>query len=327
MIAPPIFFRWTVGGSICWFSIVASLASAQDAVSRLKEYAVESVVFDLPHVLHFDLVCTTDSPERGRFESVRLIGRHVHISNKKFRNDFVEYHVSTLGSYREEKLFLQLSEDEKYSVLRDRETGEISGVMSSTRDSGDHAPIKYCNPFVFLIYGESELDRQTFQEDTMDRFLKVIQKVDESEQIVALKKKITAMQFTFSDEDYWRILKAKVLAASIVPEEIIKQEKTIEGLEDLKDYKVIFESAAKWRDIDGQHKIPFFVTSRKLLSSQRDPKRTIDFEGFFFGISLDVSPYEKLFNKERLNDADWRRDHDPELIEALSLKERKLYLK
>ncbi|XZE17830.1 hypothetical protein SH449x_003110 [Pirellulaceae bacterium SH449] len=102
---------------------------------------------------------------------------------------------------------------------------------------------------------------------------------------------------------------------------------TIKNLKDLKDYKVVFESSAKWREIDGKHKIPFFVSTRDLTSPNRDPDRTIEFEGFFFGISLDVSPYEKLFNKERLNDADWRRDHDPEQIEALSLKERKLYLK
>ncbi|XZE17828.1 hypothetical protein SH449x_003108 [Pirellulaceae bacterium SH449] len=218
--------NWIVGGWICWIGINTTLAHSQDAISRLKEYAVESVVFDLPHVLHFDIVCTTDSPKRGRFESIRLIGRHVHINNKRLRNDFVKYEVSTLGSYREENLFLQLSEDEKYSVLRDRETAEMSGIMSATRDSGDHAPIRYCNPFAFLLHGDAELRRQTFQQDTIEKFLSVIRDIEQSEQFVMLSKGVIAMQFTFAEDDSWRILTSKFLAPNIVPEVYMEQKET-----------------------------------------------------------------------------------------------------
>lgn len=322
MSSPKTLSRWMVGASICWIAINSSLMLAQDAVSRLKEYAAESAVFRSPHVLHFDIVVITDNPVWGRFDSIRLIGRHVHINKSKFRNDFVKYSVSTTNSYREEKLFLHLSSDEKYSSYRDSDTEAFGGIQRIDWNSDSQADIVHCNPFAFLIQGETELHRQSYERNTMDRLIEVVRDLEQSEQFVVLSKKKTAMQFTFANDDSWRIMTTKVLAPSKDPESIMKHSK-IDSLEDLKDYEHIFESSAKWREIDDKHKIPFYVTAR----NQQSSNRTIDFKGFFFGISLDVSPYENLFDLERLNDEDWRADHNPDEIEALSMLERKMYLK
>lgn len=302
-------------------------ANAQDAVSRLKEYVVESSVFDLPHILHFDIVTTTESETTGRIDSQRIIGRHIHLSNSKFRNDFTTFEITASDAFREEHVFLQMSEDEKYGIGRDRATGELGPLQKYVRDSGDAIAIKYCNPFNFLLTGARELNRQTFDRNPIENFVDTCQSMEESEEFITHTKTNAVTQFKFAEDDPWRIVSRKSFVSSMDPGVGFRSKKVIKKLDDFKGYFCVVESEAKWRDIDGKSKVPFWISHSNKVSAFHDPTRRIDFEAFVFGITLDPSAMETLLDPNRLTDEFWSQDYKPDDIEGLAAKERRLYLK
>ena len=62
---------------------------AQDVMERLKECDIESVSFDVPSIVHFDLSILEESPNTKGIRSSRDLGRTIRLSESQLRTEYL----------------------------------------------------------------------------------------------------------------------------------------------------------------------------------------------------------------------------------------------
>ncbi len=154
-------------------------------------------------------------------------------------------------------------------------------VGQNDRDGGDVQAIKYCNPFNFLLNGHHELSRQTFSRNPIEILLEFSESLENSEDFVKHTKTNCASRYVFSKEEPWMILSHKGFIPSKDVAEYRRQTKILKTISDVKNCECIVEAEARWREIEGKSKIPFWVSHRNSLFSMNDPTKKCDFEAFF----------------------------------------------
>jgi hypothetical protein len=88
------------------------VAWTQDVMKRLKEFGVESTSFEMPCIVHFDIVIHDEVPSEGVLKVYRMLGRYVRGGEAKVRLDLSYSEASPKPGRREREVFLQHSPTE-----------------------------------------------------------------------------------------------------------------------------------------------------------------------------------------------------------------------
>lgn len=290
-------------------------AKAGDLIDRLKQYSVESTIFEFPSVLHFDFVVQEES--ESAITQARYLGRQVIGGLGKRRLDFVKIATTALGESRSFEHYLELSKSERFYVFR-IDGGKPQAVKVEDGKNSVRCLIGFINPFHFALLGGQELaiPSRDPAEDIISRFVDL----PESKNIIRNRGEdaVSAWKLEFDSELQWQLRKATVYRSfkGCNDPDFGKwsrtTEKTIFG-----DWHVSLEVHSKWREVDGEL-IPIYVHSFAQNHDCNDPSMKEDFEGLFFDCQFQNLEVDAYFNKDRLSEEFLFQDFSVDKLEKQS---------
>jgi hypothetical protein len=295
----------------------------------MEEYAVESTVFDLPHVLHFDIQITTENTSNDEATATQIIGRRIQLADDQYRNDVVLITSHSAGIEFKKECNIKLSREERW-VATYGDEGDPSDVNVIKIDNPDHPQsyvLFHCHPYYIPIFGVSSIIRNSQSRDRVMEFVIRTTPFVDPNRYMKSKAHPIVDEYTFDSDDTWKLTKFR----SHVPQgdfsEVIRNFKEpVTTLEDIKGWRVFCESQIKWRQLEEKSHVPFWMVRKEAGYVANDPGRIREMEAFFFGINLDTEEYKKLVDPKRLNIESLEADFNLEKIEAMANRERKQFL-
>ncbi len=312
------------------FSIVLSSPSqliAQSVVKRMEEYAVESTVFDLPAVWHFDIQITTENTSNDEATATQMIGRRIQLADDQYRNDLLVISSRVSGISTAKECTIKLSRENRWIASYGTQ-GDPIGV-SVTKIENPEWPhsnlLSKCHPYHIPIAGIGYFTRNN--NDPLATFMEQRKPFVDPEKFMKSKRSPIVDEYSFDSEDSWKLKEFRVYVPQGNFAETFRNfKKPVNSLEDIKDWRVFCESQMKWRQLEEKSHVPFWIARRELGYAADDPDEVREMEAFFFGINLDTEEYKKLVDPKRLNIESLEADFNLEKIEAMANRERKQFL-
>lgn len=312
------------------FSIVLSSPSqliAQSVVKRMEEYAVESTVFDLPAVWHFDIQITSENTSNDEATATQMIGRRIQLADDQYRNDLLVISSRASGISTAKECTIKLSRENRW-IASYGTRGDPIGV-SVTKIENPEWPhsnlLSKCHPYHIPIAGTGYFTRNN--NDPLATFMEQRKPFVDPEKFMKSKRSPIVDEYSFDSEDLWKLKEFRVYVPQGNFAETFRNfKKPVNSLEDIKDWRVFCESQMKWRQLEEKSHVPFWIARRELGFAANDPDESREMEAFFFGINLDTEEYKKLVDPKRLNIESLEADFNLEKIEAMANRERKQFL-
>ncbi len=298
--------------------------NAQDVMERLKQFDVESVSFDVPSIVHFDLSILEESPNTKGIRSSRYLGRTIRLSESQLRTEYLYEEFSPRDGFRELELYLQHSPEEKIiaNVGATDFAYEFSSRSYDKLTGGDGLKLRDANPYILLFSGSDSIGGNAGKPKPLQVVLENFVPLKGAENHVVRRDRPVVAKYEFDTKDPWKIVKFVSLFPKGSPLERREFKKKIKGIEDCKDFVPLVQSEAKWMELtDGTH-VPFWIYNRRENLAFSDPGRICELEGFFFGIEIDPKIDEKLFDPDRITHEEWKKDFNIDHIEKLAKQER-----
>jgi hypothetical protein len=302
---------------------------AQEVMERLRQFDVESVSFDLPCIVHFDISVQEESPTTGGIRSSRYLGRTIRLSDYQLRTEYLYEEFSPRAGMRELELYLQHSPEEKI-VANVGATEFDYGFSSISYDKltvGDGLKLRNANPYNFLISGAILIGGNAGGQRPLERILKNFVPLKGAENQVVRPGHPVVSRYEFDSKDPWKIVKFVSLFPRGGAMAIREYKKKIESVEDSKDLVPLISSEAKWIELANGVHVPYWIYHRRENLVATDPGRVEELEGFFFGIETDPKINEKLFEPDRITHEEWKKDFNIDQIEKLAKQEREKLLR
>lgn len=316
----------TVGLSIVLSS--PSQLIAQTVVKRMEEYAVESTVFDLPHVLHFDIQITTESTPNNKISAKQILGRRINLSDEKYRNDLLVISSYPSGISVEKECTIKLSRENRWVASYGTE-GDPSGVSVTKIENPEWSHsnlLSNCHPYHIPIAGIGYFTRNN-KVDPLASFMEKRKPFVDPEKFMKSKLYPIVDEYSFDPEDSWKLKKIRVyVPPGNFAETFRNFKEPVTSLGDIKNWRVFCESQMKWRQLEEKSHVPFWIARRELGFAADDPDEVREMEAFFFGITLDTDEHKSLVDPNRLNVANLLEDFDIDKLEVLANRERKEFL-
>lgn len=305
------------------------LCNAQDVMERLKQCDVESVSFDVPNIVHFDISVLHESLTTGEIRSSRFLGRTIRLSEFQLRTEYLYEEFSPRVGVREKELYLQHSPEER--VIASVGATEIpydffSNIYEKSSDK-DSFQLRDVNPYVLLFSGTDAIGGKAGKAKPLQFILNNFVPLKGTDNHAVRSERAVVLKLEFDEKDPWKILRSTSLFPRGGPMERREYKDKVSSIEDCKDFSPLSISEAKWMDLpDGSH-VPFWIYNRKENLNFSDPGRISEMEGFFFGIEIEPKIDENLFDPKRITQEEWNKDFNIEQIETLAKRERERILR
>jgi hypothetical protein len=321
---------------LVFFWMFSSISQGQDVLERIAQLQAESEVLNSPSCVLFDATRIED--KKGVISQTRSVGRRVVGPKGEVRVD-VRVTMTDLNSDSENiefQHYIRLDPNDYLYALRPF-GGKLSVVdleKSVKNGATPTAPHGFSNPFWVVIGG-----RLKFY-NTSNGYAKV-SAVDGIENAVRPTSDLKATgfrTFKFSPKTPWAVtsLKSFINPSRFDFNRIVVRNGQSDFSEDhirnwvgmknpkqyVKDWNVVDSSSVDWIEVDNVGVLPARIVCRFDGIPKIDDRKT-DFEVNYFGYEFDIKRMEKLFDRNRFNDANIKEDFPIELILNQSIASQK----
>lgn len=305
-----------------------NLLVAQGVMERLRQFDVESVSFDVPHIVHFDVSVFQEMPMMQGFRSVRFLGRTIRTSESQLRTEYLFEELAPRVGFRERGLYLQHSSTEK--IIADfKSVEDPHDFYSQSFDKlsvQDSFMFHEANPYSMFFNGSIAIGTSPESQRPLQRLLKECGPLDGDENYLVHSTRPMVAKFEFDDRETWKILKLTSLHPAGGPRARREYKKKISSVDDCKGFVISTTAEAKWMELGDGTNIPFWIHHRREDLSRDVPGGPTEMEAFFFGVQIEPKIDEKLFDPSRVTKKEWIEDFNVEQIEALAKSERERLL-
>ncbi|MFN7291754.1 MAG: hypothetical protein ACK5YR_00775 [Pirellula sp.] len=326
IFSKPLLFATLLIATVIDITVCAQ-ATSQDVITRMEEYAVESTVFDLPCVLHFDIQITTESTSNDKISAKEIFGRRIYLSEEKYRNDLLVISSHASGISTERECTIKLSRENRW-IARYGTEGDPIGVSVTKIDNPEwpHSNLlSKCHPYHIPVAGIGYFTRNN--NDPLATFMEQRKPFVDPEKFMKSKRSPIVDEYSFDSKDSWKLKKFRVYVPQGNFAETFRNfKKPVNSLEDIKDWRVFCESQIKWRQLEEKSHVPFWIARRELGFAADDPDEVREMEAFFFGITLDAEGHKSLVDPNRLNIENLIEDFNTDKLQLMADRERKEFL-
>jgi len=298
-------------------------------MERIRQCDVESVSFDVPSIVHFDISVLEESPTTGEIRSSRFLGRTIRLSESQLRTEYLYQEFSPRVGVREKELYLQHSPEEKIKANVGA-TDIPYDFFSHSYDklsAPDGLQLREANPYSLLLSGTGLIGINAQKTKPFQALCAQFRPLKGADNYIVQSGGASVVKLDFDDKDPWKIVKFAALFPEGSAIAAREYKKKVTSIEDCKDFLPVTVGEAKWMELtDGTH-VPFWIYNRRENMSFSDPGRISEMEGFFFGIEIDPKIDEKLFDPQRVTHEEWIKDFNVEQIETLAKQEREKLLR
>lgn len=311
-----------------WVALIyvtsCNIAIGQDALERYEQFQAESEVMNSPSCVFLDATRIKSSEKKGEVVQTRSIGRRVVGSKGEVRVDLRET-VKRLNSERTQfKHFVRFGHGDYLQALQPYGMQFVVFDPQKNLREGDQPmiPAGFSNPFLVVLGGDL-----AFNGASSLRPYALVSGIDSALRPAGDQEAKVIQNFKFLQDTPWAITSWK---SAVNPKRFdpklyrIENGQPTEGhlakwadlkkpKEYVEDWNVFASGSVDWVEVDKVGKLPARIVCQFGVLNDFDDV-TRDFEVIYFGYDFDIKSIEKLFDRNRFNEADIKQDFPIESI-------------